>query len=240
VKYCPDTYTESRSINFIANQSVTIDKCVPCPSNCKTCNYGICLFCVQGFIYYKGICVSSCPQYFFAKEGSCLRCPSNCLNCTSTTSCSLCASGYAPTATGVCSPYCYNTSVLPNATRGCNYTCSSNCSSCFGPNSGQCLTCSIGFLETGQCVSTCSVGFIQSGNQCAQCPLECSTCSSSQRCLSCSAGYYLVPSSNSGSSCVRLCPSAYYPSNTANTAGLGQCLSCTTGCKRCKDANFCM
>lgn len=158
-----------------------------CPTNCKTCNYEICLFCVQGFMYYKGTCVSGCPQSTFVAEGLCLSCPANCLLCVSTTSCSLCASGYFPATTGACSPYCYNTTTMPNITKGCSYNCSSNCLTCFGPNSNQCLSCpSSTYLQSGQCVPGCLIGFYQSSSQCLSCSAECYACNNSQSCLTCS------------------------------------------------------
>ena len=38
VRYCPDSYTETRNISIINNRTVITDQCAPCPSNCRTCN----------------------------------------------------------------------------------------------------------------------------------------------------------------------------------------------------------
>ena len=222
----------------MGNQSAIFDQCVPCPANCKTCNFNICLFCLQGYFYSQGSCVSNCPSTTFPNQGSCSRCPSNCLNCTAS-GCSLCANGFLLSTSG-CLPLCFNTTIIATTNLTCNITCASNCSSCYGSSSNQCLACSAGYLQEGSCVSVCNSEYYLSNNQCVRCALGCQTCSSSLICFTCSSGYYFVPSTNNSNSgsCVRLCPSGSFP--TLNSGNLTVCSPCASGCQRCKDANFCM
>lgn len=241
IRYCPNNYTETRNYTNNSTGNITLmrDQCTPCPTNCRTCNFNICLFCTRGSLYFQGACLATCPQATFASQGSCSRCIPNCLSCSSALTCSTCASGYGLTNSG-CSPYCLNTTLISSTTNNtCNHTCFSNCSICFGPNANQCLLCGSGLLlQSGVCTSVCSGSTFASGTQCILCPLECQTCSSLKNCLTCNNGYYYDSSSSNGS-CVRMCPPAYYPSQSYNTVNSTQCLPCAAGCERCKSTNFC-
>lgn len=147
-KYCPSGFTETRnySIGSLNNQSNYRDQCTPCPSNCSTCNFNICLFCMKGFTYYQGSCVISCPTSMFASQGSCFKCSPNCLTCSDSSTCLNCSAGYG-LANKKCNPYCINTVVIASSgIQPCNWTCASNCSTCFGPSFSQCLSCTNGTI----------------------------------------------------------------------------------------------
>jgi hypothetical protein len=168
------------------------------------CNANICLFCLQGFIYYQGNCIFSCPSATYGNQGTCSQCPSNCLSCTDSSTCTTCAGGFKVSNSQGCIPYCLNTTILSNSTtKNCNVTCYSGCSNCYGPDSNQCLSCSTGFLQNGQCTS-CST--VTAAGLCLICPDQCSTCVSSTNCTTCNAGSF-----NYNGTCARFCPTSYYP-----------------------------
>lgn len=207
------------------------DQCTACPANCSTCNFNFCLFCMQGFAYYQGNCAQNCPQNTFLNEGSCKTCSPNCLSCTNNVTCTVCASGYG-LVNNLCMPYCLNTTVLSvgnSSVKVCNSTCFSGCSNCFGPAANQCLACTSGLLQAGQCVgSVCSAGFYQSDISCLPCPSQCASCINAIYCTSCSYGFFL-----NFIFCNRMCQSAFYPllvaSNSTNSTQT-QCAACPTGC----------
>ena len=73
--------------------------CINSRDNCTSCKPpkalqdGKCRSrCEQSFYQKQGVCVKDCGVSFYAHaNGSCLRCPHDCVQCTSPTSCSLCA-----------------------------------------------------------------------------------------------------------------------------------------------------
>jgi len=249
VRFCPDNFTQYRGYATTYNQtinntvqSLTIlrDQCVPCPSNCQTCNYNICLFCYSTYQYYQGACVSSCPNGTYISYGTCIACPLNCTLCNSN-GCNNCTSGFI-LQNNQCYRLCSDlTTVLNTSATTCNTTCASPCLTCFGPSPIQCLTCSSSYLSfyNGSCLSSCPTNFSPISGVCVACPYGCSSCINAINCTNCNAGYYLT-----ANQCVRLCPQATYPSvsnaTTAATPGQNLCLPCPTGCQRCSDQNTCL
>lgn len=208
LKYCPDNYTQARGVEALVNgQTVERDQCIACPTNCLTCNLDICIFCKPGYQYHQGSCLSTCPLGFFSKLSTCTSCSvfGKCSNCT-VQGCTACEQGLA-ISNGICKPICYVNSTV-SITAGCNFTCLSPCSSCYGPEGSQCLSCITSYkLFRGQCVSACPLSTYDNGVSCEPCASGCSTCSNSTFCLSCLSGYYFT-----ASSCNRLCPAATFPS----------------------------
>ena len=147
-----------------------------------------------------------------------------CLNCTNS-GCTLCKSGLS-VVNNVCQPIC-------NSVNGnCSFSCSHPCSSCFGPSSGECLSCSEGVLSGSSCVSNCSIGqYLGSNLTCLKCPYGCSSCDSTA-CSTCISGFYL----SNLTDCVRVCPSGYYP----EVSSVSFCDSCSIGCTRCVNSVFCL
>jgi hypothetical protein len=214
VKFCPSNWTEARVSTTSANVTTAGSICVACAQNCSTCILNICVFCVSGFYYKEGTCVSSCSDGYYGAGGVCSKCPLNCLTCTAS-SCQSCLSGLTLTSNGICQPAC------DSGSSSCNFTCDAACASCFGPSSTQCLSCpSIYVLSGARCLLNCPLGqFVsQVANICETCAYGCSACTNSQ-CITCTAGYFLSPID---SSCSRVCPSSYYPSLTNN-----MCLKCS-------------
>lgn len=78
--------------------------------------------------------------------------------------------------------------------------CHSFCSTCYGPNASQCLTCSTNYYLQGnvcvkncaeslllivdkkECVAACPVTYYQQNNSCLVCPTGCLICSAFDRC----------------------------------------------------------
>ena len=151
--------------------SVQRDICVPCPTNCRTCNYDICLFCHPGYSYMEGTCVKTCPSGFYSGSGVCLPCQGfgNCLACNPS-GCTSCASGLTKVQ-GVCQPDCIHAPVtttttdpvtnttVTTTTGTCSFNCTSPCDTCFGSGADQCVTCLSSYhLSGSNCVSTCPLG----------------------------------------------------------------------------------
>jgi hypothetical protein len=70
-----------------------------------------------------------CPSGQTYTGSGCVGCPVNCLNCSSATVCTLCASTYYLRSDGICYLYCL-AGTYPDATTQQCINCPSNCSSC--------------------------------------------------------------------------------------------------------------
>jgi hypothetical protein len=186
-------------------------------------------------------CVVGCASTEWVNFGQCKSCTASfVLNCSTTqfiTVCdgqqlsdNVCAGCDSSCATGCNGPY--NTQCIGSATTACQsgffvssrtssgmtcLPCDASCSACTGPSHAQCKP------------SSCSVGFFQSGlTSCAECPIGCSTCISSNFCTGCLAGYLLETSNI----CVfeAICQnSEYVDSNYACHSCDASCVSCSAG-----------
>jgi hypothetical protein len=183
VRFCPDNFTHYRAYSYNASiqqnntvQNVTLqrDQCVPCPNNCLTCNpNNICIYCISGYFYHKGSCVSSCPGGYFNQDSNCLLCHSNCTTCNSL-GCTACVDGFV-LQNNRCYRTCTNsTTLLVSATDTCNVSCISPCLTCFGLASNACLTCQSNYyLFFGFCMSSCPSGYSSINGACTLCPQGC-------------------------------------------------------------------
>jgi proprotein convertase subtilisin/kexin type 5 len=118
----------------------TLGICQPCHLSCANCTgpaINQCSSCQTGALLWQGLCIAFCPNgtalVQTATMSSCQSCPSNCLNCTSTSSyglnCTLCVSPL----------FLINGSCLQNCPVGTYKSLSSlSCISCSIPG---CQTC---------------------------------------------------------------------------------------------------
>ena len=248
LRHCPDNFTATRryayNTSIVVNNTLTIslyrDQCVPCPANCLNCNpNNICIFCMPGYIYHKGLCLSSCPGGYYNLDSNCVICSLNCSSCNST-GCTVCADGFRM-QNNKCYRACANsTTLLVTESDSCGVVCSSPCLTC-GSTDTSCLSCLSGFfLAYSSCFSACPSGMYASGNICTLCPQGCGSCINSTACLTCTTGFYLFDNQ-----CLRSCPPMYYPFindlTNSNTNEIGNvCMACQSGCMRCSDANTCL
>jgi proprotein convertase subtilisin/kexin type 5 len=88
---CPaGTYAESLN-----------NTCNTCTSPCQTCDtFGTnCTSCINGYLYYSNLCVSTCPSTMYPTSTLCVNCVSPCITCTSASACKSCISGTYLTST---------------------------------------------------------------------------------------------------------------------------------------------
>ena len=248
VSTCPDGYWGD-SVNNVcspcyeSNPGDNVQSCKTCSgegaAKCLTCHIGV---------FYHSVgesCLLSCPTGYFAESAtytcnqcyqatagsslkSCGTCyggsSSNCLTCQDTstflyqgTCLKVCPPGtYANTTTLVCEP-CFRGSTATHP----QYSCST----CDGPSSTDCLSCSSGVLyypTNSSCLSRCpSIGWYSDylNNSCNTCykpsssndPSQaCLTCNGglASNCLSCHPGTYLYVVDGT---CLLTCPEKYYP-----------------------------
>uniref|UniRef100_A0A8C5MTT0 Proprotein convertase subtilisin/kexin type 5 n=1 Tax=Leptobrachium leishanense TaxID=445787 RepID=A0A8C5MTT0_9ANUR len=118
--------------------------------------------------------------------------------------------------------------------------CFTNCESCFGGRTDQCLACKPGYYlneESNNCISNCPDGFYlnENKNVCRKCNENCKRCSSEQICMECRHGLSLQ-----GSKCVIYCEGGKYYSvvkkdcepchslcATCTGPGIDNCINCT-------------
>ena len=285
VSTCPDGYWGD-SVNNVcspcyeSNPGDNVQSCKTCSgegaAKCLTCHIGV---------FYHSVgesCLLSCPTGYFAESAtytcnqcyqatagsslkSCGTCyggsSSNCLTCQDTstflyqgTCLEVCPPGtYANTTTLVCEP-CFRGSTATHP----QYSCST----CDGPSSTDCLSCSSGVLyypTNSSCLSRCpSIGWYSDylNNSCNTCykpsssndPSQaCLTCNGglASNCLSCHPGTYLYVVDGT---CLLTCPEKYYPDpnnwvcmscafpTAADEDMLSNCVNGSTGAQIAKTA----
>lgn len=194
--------------------------------------------------------------------GLTLKCPDNCVSCTSSTNCSICKVGYSlNTDTGTC-VYC-------NGCMTCNPTNSTVCYLCFPPQvyNRTSATCVLPQCTTSNCLqcdingvcTKCMLNYGLINNQCQKCTsLGCRSCSTNVSTCdsgSCMLGYvwYFNPTKNIGvcqpctTGCIvcsvadlsacSTCSLGYYPQADSN--GINRCVTCFTNCNACLNATVC-
>ncbi|ELP88807.1 protein kinase, putative, partial [Entamoeba invadens IP1] len=195
-------------------------KCNNCTSdiyNCEMCMDGKCIKCLDNTIYSNGECVieSSCNSI--------------------TNSLCLCNSESI-----------YNGNACISKRENCSYDRLSGCDECIEDHHLVSNTCTpqvepnCSFQMSSTCIS-CDFGmYLEDGGNCAECPIECTSCISNSKCISCTNDKYLqdhtcISSDElskvcdkpllTGSGCA-ICKSGYYRSGNG-------CNVCNTGCATC-------
>ncbi|CAG9325115.1 unnamed protein product [Blepharisma stoltei] len=162
-------------------------------------------------------------------------CDASCSVCSSNL-CSSCTQSHSlPSGTGC---VCYNGFYdADSSTAGINcQACDSDCFSCYGPTSSNCLACadSSRVQYKGSCsLDSCPDGtFEDVGRTCTDCDVSCKTCTAlgSSYCTECAAGYI----KNNGQCVSTSCPTGQYLSNSD-----GKCYDCTGYCSVCNQASLC-
>lgn len=220
---CPTCDWAEVCTSCITGYNLILGYC--CDPRCSSCNFNQCWGCVDGYLY-DGIRCSACPSTCTScKSGQCVTgtgCPANCLECSTSTSCSKCESGYYPVTGGCsqCFSRCTTCDWLEVCT-GCQtgfeliqgYCCDPKCSSC---NQSKCWGCKDGYYYDGTNCITCPAGcdLCQSGGcyHTSGCSSHCNMCDNSGACVKCADGYY--------------------PDN-------GGCLQCNPNCPTCDWAEVC-
>jgi len=230
--------------------------CQSCPQGCLTCIYFSsnqtyqCTSCVTNLYLYNSICNPNCPPATYASPTSytCLNCNiAGCQTCYLNNSlqvqCITCQASYYLLNSGICVTNCpqgysvSGASCIPNPI--CSYFywngyCLNNCPSGTYP------------LVTTQLVN----GTNSTVMSCANCSVNCLSCTSSAACSLCSNNTFtytqIVTTSINGINvtstqiiCVNYCPQGYYPQNNICVQCPSICLTCqlisgsTVGCISC-------
>ena len=209
-------------------------RCALCSPNCTTCiNTLTCDVCDDGFFRREianGVhqCKTTCPSYYYGDPSSktCKTCMSECLNCTTGTTCDVCNTTF------------YRDRPIGGGSDQCLH-CTSNCSTC--SSASFCLTCPAGYYQytvdpsTAICVSQCPESYYPSPDfVCRHCLDGCRVCTNSTKCIDCypSRLYYYTDSLDQDH-CEENCGTSFYPSE--NT-----CLPCMAGCEVCTGNSTCV
>lgn len=240
--------------------------CMACSGNCKTCSSSdltTCYSCYSNANLYTNLkttvctacnstCLTcstldhnnctSCPvgSYLNTTENKCYKgCPLNCEQCSNSTVCVTCLSGYTTNTQGQCVP------------------CLSNCRMCSSNSPALCLNCGEGFYLSGStckpcgpnCLecnqygcTTCVSGFyVTSALTCTPvCNYPCTTCSATNPnvCFSCLAGFVYNQTTQNcmTTNCTQNCQFCSPMQVLVN----GQCVTCQTrvACLRCNTTNL--
>ena len=177
-------------------------RCLACSPSCTKCANAAtsCTFCkaptgTNRFLL-NGMCLLTCPQYFYGLTNSnaaisniCDACTPGCDVCTATglASCTQCGNDgtsdyYLVVGTTTCSTSCPNGQFMGAGTNmhKC-LSCNVECATC-QTTSATCLTCASGYnqlnLAAGgiSCLAQCPAGTYSSSGNCLSCPAGCSVC----------------------------------------------------------------
>ncbi|EAR88128.2 zinc finger lsd1 subclass family protein (macronuclear) [Tetrahymena thermophila SB210] len=225
-----------------ANTATNNNQCLPCNSNCSTCNgpnSNNCTSCPLSFYLQSSTstCVSSCNsnQYADNSLSKCINCNLTCTTCSgSSNNCQSCSGFlFLSTSGNTCTINCLSSEFKNTANNKCE-PCHPSCNTCSGSSSSNCLSCqgSLYFNSvTKTCQSTCPDGTYpnSNGNVCSQCDTTCLTCNggTSSNCLSCTfPSRYFQPLT---SQCVTQCNTNQYAKSTSPPT----CQNCDPTCKTC-------
>ncbi|EAR95397.3 transmembrane protein, putative (macronuclear) [Tetrahymena thermophila SB210] len=223
---------------FAANYYIDQDSqsCLKCADSCLTCNGQLdsnCLTCPPNFYLDGqsfGYCVSTCSSSYYKDDSTmkCLKCNSNCLECTQNQPdfCSKCTNGnYLTIGTGLCVSDCGQGQWGRNTDWSCQY-CNSSCYTC-SQSATNCTSCTgVLYLYNNQCLNDCPDGYYKGiNNTCQQCDPSCKTCDNAGNtsCLSCSPSYGYLKNGM----CIQ-CPIQFYGENNNQT-----CQPCHSSCYSC-------
>lgn len=194
----------------------------------------------------SAVCVDRCPdgsyQPMTSQSRHCLPCTATCLRCLGVAdNCSDCVtSGHVLVTRGNDVTSCESSCPIgqyPGVDKHCVQCADSRCARCFagGQYCSSCIDLT-DLLEMGRCVRSCSSGLYPnrqrtclpfcpegqhsvSSGQCQSCRDPCQQCLSSDVCVTCQSGYYLLTSQRS---CVSSCGRGLvpYPSSPSDDASI--------------------
>lgn len=235
ILYNGECITKCPTDTFLCIQTNT---CVPCQKNCAICpDAASCTSCKSGFVFLNGECVSSCPDGYVAVNGVCQKCDADCKTClpSNPNICDSCPVGkilYLGDCIDVCPSGTLQ--VVISGVKTCT-PCSVNCLTC-EDKVDNCTSCKgdLILMEDGTCVSNCPPGQVKVDGKCVRCTdPNCINCSQTDIdfCFECTAPKVII--ANLGL-CVDECLSNQFRDNVT-----GQCVNCTTNCKKCDNATTC-
>lgn len=169
----------------------------------------------------------------------CELCSSTCSTCMDATSCTTCRPNHSKymidSGNELCFPDCSSDFYFDTNLENCQ-VCNTNCLTCSGSSSSDCLSCSPPlFLREGSCLTGCMPGEASVtnilGNQCIVCNANCSDCDVNG-CTGCTNGVILE-----GSTCGTLCATQFYHDGIGCKQCIPRCDACTTDitCDTCED-----
>lgn len=113
---------------------------------------------------YNGICYIACPTSTVAQNISltCTPCSVNCITCTSSTFCLVCAQGYS-VWNGICVQSCPIGTYSQDTKNGtiCQNCADPKCTNC---SLTACFNCQLPFLPNGLSCTNCIAGYFYSNN----------------------------------------------------------------------------
>ncbi|XP_057288919.1 proprotein convertase subtilisin/kexin type 5 isoform X1 [Pezoporus wallicus] len=198
----------------------------PGPDHCTDCLH----------YYYKSknntrICVSTCPPgHYNADKKRCKKCSPNCETCVGGHSdqCMTCKSGYyLNEVTNSCITNCPDGFYLDKNKIVCR-KCSENCKTCVEYQI--CTECKHGLsLHGTKCAIRCEEGKYHNGKECEPCHRSCATCAGAgvDACINCTQGYFMEDGR-----CVQSCSSGYYLDHSTES-GYKSCKRCDASCLDC-------
>ncbi|XP_074022904.1 proprotein convertase subtilisin/kexin type 5 isoform X1 [Numenius arquata] len=198
----------------------------PGPDHCTDCLH----------YYYKSknntrICVSTCPPgHYNADKKRCKKCSPNCETCVGGHSdqCMTCKSGYyLNEVTNSCITNCPDGFYLDKNKIVCR-KCSENCKTCVEYQI--CTECKLGLsLHGTKCAIRCEEGKYYNGRECEPCHRSCATCAGAgvDACINCTQGYFMEDGR-----CVQSCSSGYYLDHSTES-GYKSCKRCDASCLDC-------
>ncbi|XP_039422711.1 proprotein convertase subtilisin/kexin type 5 isoform X1 [Corvus cornix cornix] len=198
----------------------------PGPDHCTDCLH----------YYYKSknntrICVSTCPPgHYNADKKRCKKCSPNCETCVGgqNDQCMTCKSGYyLNEVTNSCITSCPDGFYLDKNKIVCR-KCSENCKTCV--EFQICTECRHGLsLHGTRCAIRCEEGKYHSGRECEPCHRSCATCAGAgiDACINCTQGYFMEDGR-----CVQSCSSGYYLDHSTES-GYKSCKRCDASCLDC-------
>ena len=105
--------------------------------------------------------------------------------------------------------------------------CDAQCTKCFGPTSGECEACNVGYYlqpDLPACLTTCPTGYWKDDTShiCAECHHACSECTdgTDTQCSACNPGYYLVGDT---------CAACHLACSICMGPLIHQCYACNSG-----------
>ncbi|ELP90866.1 protein serine/threonine kinase, putative [Entamoeba invadens IP1] len=187
--------------------------CVRCTDTCSSCIADYCLTCFEGYMLVDGRCISStttncakpilnlnqcgvCNKGYYQKDTACVKCPAQCLLCSTSNSCIKCEDLYYVNSNGTCT----SKQGLDNCEKF-DYNGCSTCTSGFYVRSGECVWCNTTTDKCETCDSingncySCVVDYVLTDNSTCLIynSIEHCTKAANSRCSECSFWYAVDP-----------------------------------------------
>lgn len=204
-----------------------------CHAACTVCTDRTphkCSNCSQGYYLDGTSCVTTCSAstYPDPSTGKCLKCPSPCSTCTSSTFCTSCGNStyLEPGNTGRCISNCPINFYGDKITGTCS-KCDPACIRCVDSSNVNCSVCATDAYRVlpKMCFTSCPIGFYgdRGSSTCLACHSSCATCNgaTSSNCLTCSAAGTYV----SSGTCKPCDPSC----KSCTGGGIFDCTECNSG-----------